>query len=33
MPIQQKVVGTPPIETNKPIEWNEIVKRLFSDIQ
>jgi quercetin dioxygenase-like cupin family protein len=27
MPLQQKVVGTPPIESSLPLEWNDIVKR------
>jgi quercetin dioxygenase-like cupin family protein len=26
MPIQQRAVGTPPIETDKPITWNEVVQ-------
>lgn len=30
MPIQQKVVGTPLIESPQPLEWNTIVKRLLS---
>ena len=29
MPINQKVVGTPPIESDNPITWNEIFSKLI----
>ncbi len=31
MPLQQQVVGAPPIETDHPISWNEVVQKMFGN--